>query len=60
MRLFISNYVLRMIRIKVHQFFERDNTVTYTRKQSCDITKIYYLKIKLYAFILTIVIFHLM
>jgi hypothetical protein len=51
MRLFISNYELSMIRIKEHQFHESDNTVTYTRKQSCDITKIYDLKFKIYAFI---------
>jgi hypothetical protein len=60
MRLFISNYEQRMIRNEVNHFHERGNTVTYTRKESSDITKIYDPKFKINSFILTNVIFHLM
>jgi hypothetical protein len=39
MRLFISNYEQRMIRNKVNQFHERDNTVTYTEKNRAILPK---------------------
>jgi hypothetical protein len=37
-RVFISKYEFWMIKIKEHQFHNRDNTVLYSRKESCDIT----------------------
>jgi hypothetical protein len=46
MHLFISKYELILLIIEEHQFHDRDNTLLYSRKQSCDITKMYGIKIK--------------
>jgi hypothetical protein len=46
MCVFISEYELRMITIKGHQFHEVYNTLLYSRKESCDITKKYGIKLK--------------
>jgi hypothetical protein len=47
MRVFISKYELRMTAIKEHQFHDKDNTQLQTRKQVCDITKMYVTKIRI-------------
>jgi hypothetical protein len=41
-----SKYELYMITIKEHEFHYRDNTILYNRKESCDIIKIYGIKMK--------------
>jgi hypothetical protein len=46
MRVFISKYELRMLKIKEQQFHDRENTLLYSRKHSCDITKLYGIKLK--------------
>jgi hypothetical protein len=39
MRLFISKYELRMSIFEEHHLHHSENTLSYRRKQSCDITK---------------------
>jgi hypothetical protein len=46
MRVFISKYELRKIKILENQFHDSDNTLLYSRKQLCDITKIYGINLK--------------
>jgi hypothetical protein len=43
---FISEFELRMITIKEHQFHEGYNTLLYSRIESYDITKKYGIKLK--------------
>jgi hypothetical protein len=46
MRVFISKYELRMKIIKEYNLHDRDNTVLYSGKELCDITKIYGINLK--------------
>jgi hypothetical protein len=46
MRVFISKYELRIITIKEHQFHDRENKLLFGRKELCDITKMYGIKLK--------------
>jgi hypothetical protein len=46
MRFSISRYELRMLIIEDHQFHDRDNTLQYSWKQSCDIIKRYVSKLE--------------
>jgi hypothetical protein len=40
MRVFISKYEIRMITIKEHHLHERDNTLLYSRNESCVVTNL--------------------
>jgi hypothetical protein len=46
MRVFISKYELRRLIIEEYQFNDRDITSIYSRKQSCDINKMYGTKLQ--------------
>jgi hypothetical protein len=41
MRFFISKYQLRKLILEKHKFHDRDITLLYILKYSCDITKMY-------------------
>jgi hypothetical protein len=46
MRVLISKYELRMLIIEENQFFYKDITLLYSRKESCYITKMYGTKLQ--------------
>jgi hypothetical protein len=59
MRVFIRKYELRMITINEYHFPDRDNTLLYIRKESCDFTKNVRHQVQLYDFISLSVKYHL-
>jgi hypothetical protein len=58
MIVFFSKYYLRINTFKEHDIHERENTILYSRKESCDINEMYGIMLKYMFFILISIIFH--